>query len=383
MHEATRAQRIARTVDAHFRAALLIDSALRTAVAAPATRWILAQSGRITADRAGRLRLAPEAGEELAQVGRTLRWMGDPKHHHGQQAAEAAAKTLRAVHASRLDFAALSARCAEFRRVRQGHIVGNAANRPRAAAAELTLPNGVTARRVVTIRDLDRLGRAARNCLADPYFAPGYRQMLRRGRGEFWRFDDAAGAPLCVLQVDARRPALREAAGAGNAPLCPSLRPALLAFLAERGLDVGDAEDALARLGLCDELVAASRSRSVRRFRATLDGGPWHVELAPGVLVARSASTAGHMWLLRSAGAEPGAETAVFQSAGPPAAEGEGEDRDRPKSGRAYLCEAAARLDLRRACRRDRFLADACRGAFGDAPAVFCADWFGFAGRAA
>jgi len=360
-------QRLARGMVTRLRPLLPGDAASHAAVAGMAARWVVAEPGLVAPDRLGRLRLTPEAWRSLGLTTRTLRWMADPKRHHGQQAANLAHKTLRAVREGRLDWEALTERCQEFRVQRQASIRRNAAARPHGKAIVLALPgSGATATRIVTERDLVRLGREARNCLADRVQGRLYRRSLRGGVSEFWRLDHPDGGLLCIAEVDhAGLPrSLDQAEGPGGSPLSTFAGTALLEFLRRRDVRVGAAVQ-LARHGICDEFVTAPGEPE--RFDAVLTDDPWRLALVPGAALGICART-GKTWLLRSA--PKGFSTRPLSCLAAP------NDLD-PDDEPSYPYEARLRQGLRRACRDDARLAQACADAFADAPEWFQEDWFG------
>ena len=65
---------------------------------------LLAHSWQRTAkvSEAPRFRLSTELREETAWLAKRIAWMLDPERHFGQQGAQCAQKTLRALHANRI-----------------------------------------------------------------------------------------------------------------------------------------------------------------------------------------------------------------------------------------------------------------------------------------
>ena len=360
-------QRLARSMATRLRPLLPGDAALHAAVADMAARWVLGEPGFVAPDRLGRLRLASEAWSSLDLTTRTLRWMADPDRHHGQQATDLARKTLRAAREDRLDWETLAERCREFRVQRQAGIRRNAAARPRGKAIVLALPgSGAVATRIVTERDLVRLGREARNCLAERVQGRHYRQSLRHGVSEFWRLDHPDHGLLCIAEVEhAGLPrSLDQAEGPGGSFLSAFAAVALLEFLRLRDVRVG-AAGRLARHGICDEFVTAP-GEPVRLYVA-LGGDPWRLAVVPGAALGTCART-GETWLLRSA-PKGFSDRPLACVAGP-------DDLD-PDDEPSYAYEARLRQALRRACRDDARLARACADAFAEAPEWFREDWFG------
>ena len=360
-------QRLARGMMARLRPLLPGDAALIAAVAGMAERWVLAEPGLVASDRLGRLRLAPEAWAGLALVTRTLRWMADPKRHHGQQATELGRKTLRAAREGRLDWETLAERCRAFRVQRQAGIRRNAAARLRGEAMALALPGSdAVATRIVTERDLVRLGREARNCLAGSAQGRRYRNSLRHGVSEFWRLDHPHHGLLCVAEVDcAGLPrSLDQAEGPDGAPLSAFAAAALLEFLRRRDVRVGESGE-LAWHGICDEFVMAPGEPE--RLNVELDGNPSRLAIVPGAVLGTCARS-GEVWLLRS--------VPKGFSDRPLACSSAADDFDAVGQP-SYACEARLRQWLRRACHDDARLARACANAFVEAPDWFREDWFG------
>lgn len=347
--------------------ALPDDATLTSALSVLAARWLDAKPGRMVWDRRGHLRIAPTARKKVETACRDVQWMADPDRHHGQQPAALAEKTLRALRTGRIGWSALIGQCDEFRCLRQAAIRRNAARRPRADAETTVLPStGAVATRIVTERDLARLGREARNCLAGKEHSRRYRRALRLGEAEFWRLDNENRDLLCVLQIDAENLELDRAEGPDGSGLTPASAAAVLEFLRVRRLTVGDRNNDLVAYGICDEFIQAPGEPD--RMEAVLHGTRWTLEFVPGSLLARCTENAA-AWLLR-AGRGGRAWCKLVELA---AAE---DDDVCVEDTVPYAYEAKVRTGLRRACRENPALARACAEAFRDAPDVFREDWF-------
>jgi hypothetical protein len=391
------AARLTRTADAVLRAHLGDSAELRAQLAPLAVRWMMATPGSTAPDRAARLRLTAETRESLQKCARSLRWMAQPSRHHGQQAADIANKALRGLRAGRLDFTGLSDLAQAFRRARQAHIRQRAQARPRMEGGQVMLAaSEATAIRVTSERDLLRLGREAKNCLADPRFAADYSKELRDGDSEFWRIDGQkpSDSLLWIIKLDREDGSITEIDAPKEAKISRPHRDALLEFLASR-----DAVPAtwsrtgysLQSYAISSELIAATRQGTVRSFVAAIDGTDWRMDLTAGVLAAwplgvRPAAIGGLLlrcWMLRQPhGPDTEFDTLLSWKLEPEPGEALSDEETDLNLGYStslpqFLHESVLRSNLRRLCRQHPHIRQACANAFAAAPGCFLEDWLG------
>lgn len=310
----------------------------------------LVKNGAISM-RNGRVSIAPEAREETCKTARSLGWMEDPQHHHGQQAGECAAKTLRALWKGTINGERLLNLCAEFGRLRKRHIDRKSAKRPRANAREIQLPeHGVVARWLTAEVDLDRVGHAMRNCLANESFAKSYKRRLRKREIELVALS-GNGVPVVLICADADTRAVESVEGPSNErPI--SYRAAIIATLAEGAFHVGEHHDCL-QIAVCDEILDAYRTGTVRCFSLLKR----ECEIGEGfIVITRGADTV----LLRSK--EWASDMYVAHIGG---------------SDSEWVQQSATRNWLRKACLQNAEFAQACHDAFRDAHKAIRQDWFG------
>ncbi|WP_424139647.1 hypothetical protein [Roseomonas chloroacetimidivorans] len=341
---------------------------LRERVAGATARWLAASPSRTRLTRHRHLRLSPEAARTLDRVDRALAWMGDPDRHHGEGAAEAARKALRAAESGRLDFPGLIAACATFQHHRHSAIRANALRKPRAKRLRITLPRtGASASRITSEAALAALGREAGNCLADLDRGDRYRRDLRAGDAEFWRIADAEDGLLLVVRTDPACDTVDEASGPRNAPPTPLARAALIEFMAARGL----ASMGLHRIAVSTSVVKATAAGTLLRRNALVAGVPCSLEIAPLTVAGLTQGRKG-CWMLTSLGGRYG-QWSWSASAFPVALADDDEELDEEEG----VIEGIARSHLRAACRADPALARDLHAAFADAPDWFRDDWFG------
>jgi hypothetical protein len=349
--------RISRNVGAR---AARLGADIRPALGVMAAKWVLEEPGRVTGGKSGRMRMTGATLEIVDYTIKTLCWMSNNKHHHGQQATDIAKKTLRAVKESRVGFSDLQNLCKQFQSVRKAHISRNSEVKPRAESKVITLahPAGGKVVRLTTEKDLKRTGRALGNCLASPDFASDYAQTLRKGESAFYVLETADGDSAAVLQVSLPDMDAEQFKGAANARPT-NYRSHIMEAMRRIGINAGDCRD-LWSIGVCDEHLA--HPDAVRSFSIKLQRNLYKFDVAPGALAMRWDEEAA---LLRSAG-WGSYRIPVYWSTST-------SDIDCVDD---YVGAALARSTLRRACRVNKAFAIACRKAFADAPPEFVEDWF-------
>ena len=388
------AARLRRTVAARLSAAL-DDPELVAQAGALCVPWLLADRARLRLDKGGRLRLAPEAGKAVKRLTNSLARMTATPQAHGQQAAAAAAKTVRALRTRRVDWDGLLDLAAAYRAHRLAYRKRYGSPKAHAPVETVMLDAGaMVATRMVSEQHLARLGHKAGNCLADPEYRKDYLALLKAGRTEFWRIDPADGpdAPVWAVALASGTGLVEELEHVGACTTLPRDRDALLEFLATRAR-IGPAwEDVLAPFALSPELVAAARDGAVRHVEAVFAGARWRFEVGtPGVLAAVPVDGPGLLsgttvfcWMLHGAQTGAGTTLAVehqpVPSAGVSDEESDEEDEDTPRrrtAGPRTMLELTIRLALRDACRVSPALRTACREAFAAESPLFVEDWFG------
>ena len=144
-----------------------------------ARHWLKAGRMSIGDDR---LLVTADARAQAKWVAKRLEWMTNPGRHHGQQAAEYAEKTIRALCKGSISADQLYARCEEFGRLRKRHIDRNSAKRPRAEARSLRLKRfNITARWITSEAQIDEAGQLMANCLANKDFTKEYQVAPTEG----------------------------------------------------------------------------------------------------------------------------------------------------------------------------------------------------------
>ena len=382
--------RLSRTVAARI-PATLDDRELIARIRSLSATWLLADPARLKPDVAGRLRLAPETSATLKRLARSVVWMADKRHHHGQQAGEEAHKALRGLRSGRLDMDRLLDHAVRFRELRRSHIRRNANDKVHAPAEAIALHDGAyRATRVTSERALNRLGQDAGNCLASQEHRHFYVDRLRRGTTQFWRIDPidapwmARYHPIWVIALSARTGAVEELEQTGDTVVLPTNRDVLLEFLANRDRRSATRSHAanLATHAISPALVEAVRAGTLLRMRARMAGGSWRFEFAPGVLTATAEAAdvsigADPVSAVMLHGPETGARMVLSVLCG-----WSGPDREDPEfepegSAVGYARSLSLRLAFRAACARSLPLRRACLAGFAQESSAFRQDWFG------
>lgn len=385
--------RLSRTVAARI-PATLNDVELVARLRTMGATWLLADPTRLKPDAAGRLRLDRSASATLTRLGRSMGWMVDERHHHGQQAGEEAKKTLRGVRSGRLDMDRLLEHASRFRVLRRSHIRRNVCDKVHAPAQAIPLHDGAyRATRVTTERALNQLGQEAGNCLASPSFRRLYADRLRRKTTEYWRIDpiDAPWMgeyhPIWVVALSVRTGSVEEVQQAGNTVVLPTDRDVLLEFLASRERrSTGRTHAAvLATHAISPVLIEAVRTGTLRRFRSRLAGGTWRFEVGTGVLTAIALGTdvkigADEVSAIMLHGPGTGARMVLSVLRGWSSRDCEDPESEPEGSAIGYERSLALRLALRSACTRSLSLHRACFTAFAEESQSFREDWFGASG---
>ena len=382
--------RLSRTVAARI-PATLDDPELVARLCSMGAAWLLADPARLKPDAAGRLRLAQDASVLLKRLGRSVGWMADERHHHGQQAAGEAAKALRGLRSGRLDMDRLLDHASRFRVLRRSHIRRNVRDKVHAPAEAVALHDGAyRATRVTSERALNQLGQDAGNCLASPYYRRFYADGLRRGTTAFWRIDpiDAPWMdhyhPIWVVALSVRTGSVEEVQQVGGTVTLPTDRDVLLEFLAgreRRGTSRAHAAN-LADHAISPILIEAARSEPLRRLNARMAGGPWRFEVAPGVMTVIAANAdvqigANEVSAIMLHGPGTGARMVLSVLRGWSSRDCEDPEAEPEGSAVGYQRSLAVRLALREACARSPALRRACQAAFAGEGAAFREDWFG------
>ena len=383
--------RLARSVARRLPASL-DDADLVARLSAMGAAWLLLDPGRVNLDAFGRLRLRRDASAKLKQLGRTIVWMKDSRYHHGQQAAEMATKALRGLRMGRLGLDDLLQQSASFRAMRYGHVRRKARDKARAQPECVRLHNGAyRATRIVSGRDLNRLGQEAGNCLARPTYFRSYADKLRRKMTAFWRIDAVNDAPcrsegelIWVVAMSIGTGDVEEVQQIGEGSVMLIERDVLLEFLAGRqpGTEAYPDTDALNAYAISLTLINACRENTLYRFRTRLAGAIWRFEIASGVLTAIAGS--GEVWIgddevcaLSLHGLSTNAGQVLSVLRGRFGREEEDLGYKVYDNAARYARGLAVRLAFRAACARSRTLHVACDTAFAAESPDFRADWFG------
>ena len=383
--------RLARAVATRLPAAIN-DADLVACLSEMGAAWLLLDPGRVNRNASGRLRLRRDASAKLKQMGRTIVWMKDSRYHHGQQAAEMATKALRGLRTGRLGMDDLLQQSANFRAMRHGHVRRNARDKAHAQPECVPLHNGAyRATRIVSGRDLNRLGQEAGNCLARPTYFRSYAGKLRRKMTAFWRIDAVKEAPcrlegelIWVVAMSVGTRDVEEVQHIGEGPVMLLARDVLLEFVAGRRpcTEAYPDMDALNPYAINLTLINACRENTVHRFRARLAGAIWRLEVASGVLTAISGS--GEVWIgdnevcaFSLHGLKTNAGQVLSVLRGSFGREDEDWAYEVDNNAARYARGLAVRLAFRAACARSRTLRLACESAFAAESPDFRADWFG------
>lgn len=387
------ATRLRRTVAARL-AAATDDRSLIEGVVDLCVPWLLADSDKLWLDRAKRLRIGAEAAVSIKRLARSLALMaGDGDH--GQQAAKAARKTLRAARTRRVDMESLLDLASGYRLLRTAHRREKGSTRPYARAETMRLADGtMVATRIISDRALAELGQQAGNCLGDPAFRNSYASRLRGQKSAYWRIDplDQPDMPIWVIETSARSGDLQELQHTGPCKTMPRDRDALIEFLAAHA-EVGRWwQSDLAAWSLSPELIAAEKAAAVERLDAEFAGETWRFEVAtPGVLAAipeygpsRIRPSPAVAWVLHGP-STTAPETLLVQrllSVDPELGDWDDNDSESagpypPQAGPRTMLELTIRSALRQACTANPVLHRACLAAFSAEDTLFLEDWFG------
>ena len=394
------AARLHRSVGARL-SATLDDPELISVVVVLCVPWLLASRDRLRVDRAKRLRLAPEVDREIKRLARSLRLMVS-NSQCGQQAGQAATKTLRAVRNRRVDMDGLLQLEAGYRSLRREDRRRHGSPKIYAPYESMLLDGGaMLATRVVSERLLTRLGRQADNCLANPPYRKTYAAEMKHGRTAFWRIDpaDQPDAPVWLIAISLETGTVQELEHVSGFTTVPRDRDALLEFLTVHARIGRNWEIELSAFALSPCLVAASRAGSIRSIGALFAGSVWRFEVGtPGVLAAMPTDGPAVLqygvvssWMLHGAQTRAGTTLSVQKLPGDDDEDGAEESDDEEGGEVAYWQPAGpqtmvaleVRLALREACRGSPALRRACREAFAAESPLFIQDWFGIVPQAA
>ena len=382
--------------------ATLDDPELISLVGALCVPWLLASRDRLRLDRAKRLRLAPDVDRRIKRLARSLRLMVS-NSQCGQQAGQAASKTLRALRTRRVDMDGLLQLEAGYRSLRQDDRHRHGSPKVYAPEESVLLDGGaMLATRLVSERLLTRLGRQADNCLANPPYRKAYAAEMKLGQTAFWRIDpaDQPDSPVWVIAISLEHETVQELEHVGDVTTMPRDRDALLEFLTNHARVGRSLETDLSGFALSPDLVAASRAGLVRAIGALFAGSVWRFEVGtPGVLVAMPTDGPAVLlhgvvlsWMLHGARTGAGTTLSVQILAHSDDEDGTEEAKDhdnddgdeddgevmrRPAAGPRTMVELELRLALREACRATPTLRRACCEAFAAESPLFIQDWFG------
>lgn len=392
--------RLHRSVGLRLSAAL-DDSELVGLVVALCVPWLLASRDRVRVDRAKRLRLAPEVDREIKRLARSLRLMVSDSQC-GQQAGQAATKTLRALRNRRVNMDGLLQLEAGYRSLRREDRRRHGSPKIYAPDASMVLNGGaMLATRLVSERLLTRLGRQADNCLANPPYRKTYAAEMKHGRTAFWRIDpaDQPDSPVWVIAFSLESGTVQELEPVGGFTTMPRDRDALLEFLTVHARIGRCWEMELSAFALSPCLIAASRAGAIRSIGALFASSVWRFEVAtPGVLVAMPTEGPAVLqyglvssWMLHGAQTPAGTTLSVQKLPGTDDEDGADESDDgddgevafRPPAGAQTMVELEVRLALREACRGSPALRRSCREAFAAESPLFIQAWFGIVPQAA
>ena len=302
----------------------------------------------------GRLYISPETRRNLLWLARNLAWMANPDHHHGQQAAALAKKTLRALQSNRFSVEQLWEQAAEFGRARKKHIARNSAERPRAKARSLNLGQW-KARWLTSEAEIDATGHQMGNCLANKTYGDQYKAGLRNGEVELVVLEEVGDEPEALLSASGG--SLDQVKGPRNRRPIRCRDAIIDVLVATPGLTVGECSDLL-EMGICDQLVRGRSEGTSKRFR--IAGRTY--EVGAGFLAMTSSD---YSVLLRWDDLQWDFSETIHS------------DDDG-----ANLARSSAGVWVREACRRCPELARACAETFQGAPRMSCLDWFGSPRRA-
>jgi hypothetical protein len=149
-----------------------------------------------------------------------------------------------------LDWSGIVTHVKQFRslRTRTGRKAATCA--PRATDMTVTAEDGSRVTRITTERDLMRVGRALRLCVARvDEIGRAYRARLRDGTSHFYLVQDADGAPIGLVEEDRAQETIIQARGAENEPLPSGAAVVLRRLAAELHITCGDG-DGLPEVGL-------------------------------------------------------------------------------------------------------------------------------------
>jgi hypothetical protein len=356
MTKQEKANRISRNLNNRWRS-LLAAQELRELLVTSATRHLAGDAASVSCTQGGRIRISTPALKRLDYIAQTFSWMAIADDRHGPQAKEISAKALRALRAARADLTSLESLCKSFRSAKRRYEIVRSEAKPRTARSNVGLKHDWTAARLSTERDLVSFGRKFGNCLAGDELSQMHRRNLRKGYYEYWVISDQIAEPRCLLRVDPDDNAVQEVKGPHNRPAHDS-RDAIVDFMLRRRLSSNGCSD-LVDLGICNSLLAATASGKVVELELELNGAPWTLYLAPGLLIG---DIADHTFMLHGTIAD---EDCPYQISG-------FDD---------YWQQADLRTGLRRICANNQSFSQSIICAFSDAKSVFVEDWFGLTAK--
>jgi hypothetical protein len=356
MTKQEKANRISRNLNSRWRS-LLASQELRELLVTSAARHLASDAASVSCNQGGRLRIAAPALKRLDYIAQTFSWMAIADDKHGPQAKEISTKSLRALRAARADLTSLENLCKNFRSAKRRYEIVRSEAKPRTVRSNVGLKHDWTASRLSTERDLVSFGKKFGNCLAGDELSQMHRRNLRKGYYEYWVISDQTAEPRCLLRVDPDDKAVQEVKGPNNRPAHDS-RDAIVDFMLRRHLSSNGCSD-LFDLGICNSLLAATASGKVNEVELELNGTPWTLYVAPGLLVGE---TADHTFMLHGNIAD---EDCPYQISG------FGD----------YWQQAGLRTGLRRVCASNESFSQAIIYAFSDAKSVLVEDWFGLTAK--
>jgi hypothetical protein len=304
-----------------------------------------------------RITITSAARKETIRTARSLGWMEAPQHHHGSEASKCAAKTLRALQRKAVDGEGLLELCVRFGQSRKRHIDSKCAKKSYAKERQLELPeHGVVARWLTSAADLDRVGHAMQNCLANEGFGQDYKRLLRKQEIELVALQSKV-EPVALICAAAATRVVENVAGPSNKrPI--AYRAAIIATLIGGDFHVEENYDCL-KIAVCDELLDAHKRGTVKHFNFLKR----ECEIGEGfIAIKQDEDTV----LLRSSDWEADMYMAHIES-----------------SDTGWVQQSATRNWLRKACRQNAEFAQACHDAFNSSHKAIRQDWFGLRRSAA
>lgn len=162
----------------------------------------------------------------------------------------AACATASLASIEKLDWPGIVTHVKRFRSLRMRTGRKAATRAMRAEEMAVTADDGSRVTRITTEQNLMRAGQALRLCVARvDEIGRAYRTRLRDGTSHFYLVQDAAGAPIGLVEENRAQETIVQARGAENEPLPPSAAVVMRRLAAELQITCGDG-DGLPEIGL-------------------------------------------------------------------------------------------------------------------------------------